>query len=65
MRQWLARTAQLDWLGLLAVTVAAIANTLLKAGLAIALGSKGLRQRITLVLGSTAVTGAVWAFTAG
>ncbi|MCE2862952.1 MAG: hypothetical protein RIR76_126 [Verrucomicrobiota bacterium] len=47
-----------------AVTVAAIANTLLKAGFAIALGSTGLRRRITLVLGATAAAGTAWAFTA-
>ena len=46
-----------------AVTVAAIANTLLKAGLAAAFGSAGLRRRITLVLGATATAGAAWALT--
>jgi uncharacterized membrane protein (DUF4010 family) len=47
-----------------AVTVAAIANTLLKAGLAAAFGSAGLRRRVTLVLGATAIAGAAWALTA-
>jgi len=46
-----------------AVTVAAVANTLLKAGLAAAFGSAGLRRRITLVLGATATAGAAWALT--
>ncbi|MBI5691006.1 MAG: MgtC/SapB family protein [Verrucomicrobia bacterium] len=43
-----------------AVVVAAVANTLLKAGLAIALGSAGLRRRIAAVLGLTALGGAAW-----
>jgi len=47
-----------------AVTVASLANTLLKAGLAAAFGSAGLRRRVTLVLGATAIAGAAWALTA-
>lgn len=43
-----------------AIVLAAIANTLLKAGLAISLGSPGLRRRIAVVLGATAVTGTAW-----
>jgi uncharacterized membrane protein (DUF4010 family) len=43
-----------------AVVLAAIANTLLKGGLAISLGSPGLRVRIALVLGATALAGAAW-----
>ena len=43
-----------------AVVLASIANTLLKAGLAISIGSSGLRWRIAVVLGLTAVVGAVW-----
>ncbi|MFM1747759.1 MAG: hypothetical protein RLZZ188_1425 [Verrucomicrobiota bacterium] len=49
----------------LAVTVAAVANTLLKAGLAVALGSPGLRRRIAVVLGATAAAGTAWAVFAG
>jgi len=48
-----------------AVTVAAVANTLLKAGLAVALGSPGLRRRIAVVLGATAAAGTAWAVFAG
>jgi uncharacterized membrane protein (DUF4010 family) len=45
-----------------AVIVAAIANTLLKAGFAVTLGSAGVRLRILLVLGLTAAAGglALW-----
>lgn len=43
-----------------AVVLAATANTLLKAGLAVALGSQGLRWRIAVVLGLTAVIGSTW-----
>jgi uncharacterized membrane protein (DUF4010 family) len=43
-----------------AVVLAATANTLLKAGLAITLGSRGLKQRIAIVLGLTAATGTAW-----
>jgi len=43
-----------------AVVLAAVANTLLKAGLAISLGSRGLKVRIAAVLGATAVTGLAW-----
>lgn len=41
-----------------AIVVAAVANTLLKAGLAASLGSTALRWRICLVLGITALCGA-------
>jgi len=40
-----------------AVIIGAVANTLLKAGLAIALGSPTLRNKVTLVLGVTAACG--------
>jgi uncharacterized membrane protein (DUF4010 family) len=49
----------------LAVTVAAVANTLLKAGLAVTLGSPGLRRRIAVVLGVTAAAGTAWMVFAG
>lgn len=40
-----------------AVVLAAVANTLLKAGLAIGLGAAGIRLRVALVLGLTAAAG--------
>ena len=40
--------------------LAAVANTLLKAGFAISFGSRGLKPRIALVLGATAATGLAW-----
>lgn len=43
-----------------AIVLAAISNTLLKGGLAISLGSPGLRVRIAVVLGGTALAGAAW-----
>lgn len=45
-----------------AIVLAAVANSLLKAGLAISLGSPALRRRVAAVLGLTAVTGiaGVW-----
>mgnify|MGYP001570357992 CR=1 FL=1 len=43
-----------------AIVLAAVANTLLKAGLAISLGSRGLKPRIAVVLGATAATGLAW-----
>ncbi|MEY4940935.1 MAG: hypothetical protein RIQ93_2670 [Verrucomicrobiota bacterium] len=43
-----------------AVVLAAISNTLLKAGFAVGLGSAGLRGRVALVLGATAVAGIGW-----
>jgi uncharacterized membrane protein (DUF4010 family) len=43
-----------------AVVLAAISNTLLKAAMAIGLGSAGLKWRIGLVLGATAAVGAAW-----
>lgn len=52
-------------LAIRAIVLAAIANTLLKAGLAISLGSRGLRQRITIVLGLTAGTGIGWMLLTG
>lgn len=45
-----------------AVILAAIANTLLKAGMAIALGSPGLKVRIAALLGTTAALGAATLF---
>jgi uncharacterized membrane protein (DUF4010 family) len=42
-----------------AVIIAAVGNSVLKAGLAISLGSPALRREVTLVLGATAVTGLV------
>jgi uncharacterized membrane protein (DUF4010 family) len=47
-----------------AVALAAAANSLLKAGLAVALGGPGLRGRVALVLGATAALGAGWAWLA-
>ena len=43
-----------------AVVLAAISNTLLKAGLGVTLGSPGLRSRVALVLGLTASAGTAW-----
>lgn len=43
-----------------AVVLAAVANTLLKAGLAVSLGSAGLKWRIGLVLGLSAAAGIAW-----
>jgi uncharacterized membrane protein (DUF4010 family) len=40
-----------------AIVLAAVANSLLKAALAISLGSRGLRQRTAIVLGLTAIAG--------
>lgn len=40
-----------------AVVLAAVSNTLLKAGMAIALGSRGLKVRVGIVLGATAAVG--------
>ena len=45
-----------------AVVLAGVANTLLKAGLAISLGSSALRLRTAIVLGATAVIGIGWMF---
>ena len=45
-----------------AVILAAVSNTLLKAGMAIGLGSPGLKVRIGLVLGATAVLGVLTMF---
>lgn len=45
-----------------AVVLAAVSNTLLKAGMAIALGSAGLKTRIAIVLGATAAVGVAWMF---
>jgi uncharacterized membrane protein (DUF4010 family) len=47
-----------------AVVVAAVSNTLLKAGMAVALGSPGLKRRIAIVLGLTIVVGIAWFFLA-
>jgi uncharacterized membrane protein (DUF4010 family) len=43
-----------------AVVVAAISNTLLKAGMAALVGSRGLKLRMAIVLGATAAVGVVW-----
>lgn len=43
-----------------AVVLAAVSNTILKAGMAIALGSAGLRWRIGGVLGATMAIGVAW-----
>lgn len=43
-----------------AVVLAAIANTLLKAGMAMALGSPQLRRPIAIALGGTALAGGDW-----
>jgi uncharacterized membrane protein (DUF4010 family) len=51
-------------LAIQAVALAAVANTLLKAGLAMSLGSRGLKVRIAVVLGLTAACGVVWMVTA-
>lgn len=40
-----------------AVVLAAVSNTLLKTGMGLVLGSKGLKVRIAIVLGATAVVG--------
>jgi uncharacterized membrane protein (DUF4010 family) len=48
-----------------AVILAAVSNTLLKAGMAIVLGSPGLKVRIGIVLGATALVGVVTMFFAG
>ena len=45
-----------------AVILAAVSNTLLKAGMAIGLGSPGLKVRIGIVLGTTAVVGVLTMF---
>ena len=47
-----------------AVVVAAVANSLLKAGLAAALGAPVLGRRVGLVLGATAAVGAGWVWLA-
>jgi uncharacterized membrane protein (DUF4010 family) len=47
-------------LATVAVVLAAVANTLLKGGLALGLGSPGLRRRVALVLGLTALMGLGW-----
>ena len=47
-------------LGLQAIVVAAISNTLLKTGMAITLGSPGLRWRVGAVLGATIGVGVAW-----
>jgi uncharacterized membrane protein (DUF4010 family) len=45
-----------------AVVLAAISNTLLKAGMAVSLGSRGLKLRIGIVLGATTLLGVLWMF---
>jgi uncharacterized membrane protein (DUF4010 family) len=51
-------------LGVKAVLIAAVANSLLKAALAVSLGGPGLRGRVALVLGATAATGLGWVWLA-
>lgn len=43
-----------------AVVLAAVSNTLLKGGMAMTLGSRGMKPRIALVLGATAAIGVAW-----
>lgn len=43
-----------------ALVLAAVANSLLKVGLAVSLGARGFRGRVALVLGATAAAGAGW-----
>ena len=45
-----------------AVVLAAVSNTLLKAGMGIVLGSAGLKVRLAIVLGLTAAVGVAWMF---
>lgn len=45
-----------------AVVLAAVSNTLLKAGMGIVLGSTGLKVRLAIVLGLTATLGVAWMF---
>lgn len=47
-----------------AIILAAIANTLLKAGMGITLGSPGLKTRLAIILGATAALGALAIFAA-
>lgn len=56
-------TVLLD-LAVKAVVIAAVANSLLKAALAVSLGGPGLRGRVALVLGATAATGLAWVWLA-
>lgn len=48
-----------------AIVLAALSNTLLKAGMAIGLGSPGLKLRIGIVLGATAAIGVAWMLLGG
>lgn len=52
-------------LGVRAVVVAAVANTLLKLGMAVGLGSQALRWRVGLLLGITMAAGVGWLITHG
>lgn len=45
-----------------AVVLAAISNTLLKGGMAIILGSTGVKVRIAIILGLTGLLGVAWMF---
>lgn len=45
-----------------AVVLAAVSNTLLKTGMAIGLGSAGLKVRVGIVLGATIAIGVAWMF---
>jgi uncharacterized membrane protein (DUF4010 family) len=51
---------QMSTLATQAVVLAAVSNTLLKTGMAIMLGSPGLKLRVGIVLGATAVVGVLW-----
>lgn len=51
--------------GVKAVVIAAIANTLLKAGMALALGAPALRWRVGVLLGTTMVIGVAWLVSQG
>lgn len=56
--------AEVPTLATQAVIIAAVSNTLLKAGMAVVLGSAGLKARISIVLGITAAVGVAWAILA-
>jgi uncharacterized membrane protein (DUF4010 family) len=45
-----------------AVVLAAISNTLLKTGMAVVLGSPGVKLRVGIVLGATMVIGVLWMY---
>jgi uncharacterized membrane protein (DUF4010 family) len=45
-----------------AVVLAVVSNTLVKTAIAIAVGSKGVKTRATIILGTTAAIGTAWLF---